>query len=56
MINKLLIGKDLDGNDRGLVLRYYPGMRQEGLKKTTETLSQDIWSANRDLNPVTQER
>jgi hypothetical protein len=32
-------------------LKYYPGIRLEGRRKTTKTLSQDSWSPGRDLNP-----
>jgi hypothetical protein len=29
--------KDLVGSGRGLILRYYPGIRLEGLRKTTKS-------------------
>jgi hypothetical protein len=29
--------KDLEGRDCGLILKYYPGIRLEGLWKTTKT-------------------
>jgi hypothetical protein len=45
------IGKDLVGSDRSLILRYYPGIRLEGLRKTTKILNQDSLSPGRDLNP-----
>jgi hypothetical protein len=32
-------------------LRYYPGTRLEGVRKTTKSLSQDSRSPGRDLNP-----
>jgi hypothetical protein len=32
------IQKDIDGNCRGLVLRYYPGIYLEGLREATITL------------------
>jgi hypothetical protein len=35
---------------RGLILRYYPGIRLEGVKKTTKNLRQDSRSPVRDLN------
>jgi hypothetical protein len=31
-------------------LRYYPGIFVEGLRKTTNILSQGIWSPGQDLN------
>jgi hypothetical protein len=31
------IGKDLEHSGRGLILSYYPGICQEGLRKTTKT-------------------
>jgi hypothetical protein len=31
----------LVGRVRGLILRYYPGIRVEGLRKTTKNLNQD---------------
>jgi hypothetical protein len=34
-----------------LTLRYYAGIRMEGLWKTTKNLRQDSWSPSRDLNP-----
>jgi hypothetical protein len=34
------IGKDLAGSSRGLILRYYPGIHLEGLRKTTKNLNQ----------------
>jgi hypothetical protein len=49
------IGKDLEGNCRGLILRYYPGIRLEELRKSTKTLSQDCPSPGRDSNPGTPE-
>jgi hypothetical protein len=41
----------VDGNGRGLILRYYLGIRLEGLKKATKILSQDRRSLGRDLSP-----
>jgi hypothetical protein len=41
-------GKDLEGSGLGLMLRHYPGIRLEGLRKTN--LNQDIRSPGRDLN------
>jgi hypothetical protein len=40
-----------EGSGRGLILGYYPGIRMEGLRKTTEDFSQDSQSLSRDLNP-----
>jgi hypothetical protein len=31
-------------------LRYCPGIRLEGLRKTMKNLSHDIWSPGRDFN------
>jgi hypothetical protein len=44
-------GKDVVGSGRGLIIRYYPGVCLEGLKKTTKSLSQDSRSLGRDLKP-----
>jgi hypothetical protein len=38
------IGKDLVGSGCGLILKYYPGIREEELRKTTEALNQDSQS------------
>jgi hypothetical protein len=35
------IGKDLVESGHGLILRYCPGMRLEGLRKTTKNVNQD---------------
>jgi hypothetical protein len=45
------IGKDLAGSGRGLILKYYPRIRLEELRKTTENLSQDSRSSGRKSNP-----
>jgi hypothetical protein len=45
----------LVGSGRGLILRYYPGIRMEGLRKTTKNLTQDSRSARRDLSAVPPE-
>jgi hypothetical protein len=45
------MGKDVEGSGHGLILRYYPGLCLEGLRKTTRNLRQDSWSPSRDLNP-----
>jgi hypothetical protein len=41
VISELWIVKDVEGSSRGLILRYYPEIYLQGLKKTTKTLSQD---------------
>jgi hypothetical protein len=38
------------GSGHGLILRYYPSICMEGLRKTTKTLTHDSWSTDRDLN------
>jgi hypothetical protein len=51
-MNEWRIGKDLEGNGRGLILRCYPYICLEGLKKATKTLSQvagllaEAWTRN----------
>jgi hypothetical protein len=32
MVRELLNGKDLERSGRGLILKYYPGIRQQGLR------------------------
>jgi hypothetical protein len=44
-------GKDFEGNSRDLILKYCSGIRLEGLRETTNNLSQDSWSPSPDLNP-----
>jgi hypothetical protein len=39
------------GSVRGLILRYYPGIRLEGLRKNTENLNQDSRSPGSDPGP-----
>jgi hypothetical protein len=46
----MINGKDMEGNGRGLILRYYSDILLEGLSKTTKTLSQDSRISDRDLN------
>jgi hypothetical protein len=36
-------------------LRYYPGIRLEGLRKITKNLNTDSWSSGQHLNPVPPE-
>jgi hypothetical protein len=50
VISEWWIEKDLEGSGRGLILRYCPWIRLEGLKKTTKPLRQDSRIPNRDLN------
>jgi hypothetical protein len=50
-IKEWWIGKNFEGSDRGLILGYYLGIRLDGLRKTTENLSQGSRSPERDLNP-----
>jgi hypothetical protein len=50
VVSEWRIGKDLKGRGSGLILRYYPGIRLEGLRKTTKNLSKDSRSPGRDLN------
>jgi hypothetical protein len=38
VIREWWIWKDLEGRGRSLILRYYPGIHLEGLRKTTKTL------------------
>jgi hypothetical protein len=47
------IGSDLVGSGHGLVLRHYPGIRLEGLGKTTKNLNQDSWSLGPRIEPGT---
>jgi hypothetical protein len=43
----------MEGSGCGLILRYYPGIRLEVLRKTTKDLSQDSRYTGRELNPET---
>jgi hypothetical protein len=40
----------LEGSGRGLILRYYPGIRLDGLRKTTTKFNQGSRSPSRKLN------
>jgi hypothetical protein len=51
MMMKMMMMKCLEGSNRGLILRYYPGIRMEELRKTTKMLSQDSQFLGRGLNP-----
>jgi hypothetical protein len=46
---------NLKGSGCGLILRYYPGISLEVLRKTTKSLSHDSWSPGQDLNPRSPE-
>jgi hypothetical protein len=41
VLSEWWVGKDLEGSGRGLILRYYHGIRLEQLRKTMKQLSQD---------------
>jgi hypothetical protein len=43
--------KDLVGSDRGLILRYYPGIRLEGLRKTTKNSIKTAGRRGRESSP-----
>jgi hypothetical protein len=43
----------LEGNVRVLILRYYPSIRLQGLRKTSKDLSRDRRSSGRDLKVET---
>jgi hypothetical protein len=43
--------KGFKGSGRVLILIYYPGIRLEGLRKTTKNLSEDSLSSARNSNP-----
>jgi hypothetical protein len=49
------IGKDAEESGSGLILRHYPSICLEGLRKTTKNLSQDSRPPGRDLNPAPPE-
>jgi hypothetical protein len=49
-MSEWLIGKHLEGSGRGLILRYYPGIRLEEPRKTTNNFDHDIRSPGRDWN------
>jgi hypothetical protein len=51
MVHEWWIGKDLEGSFRGIILRYYPGIGLEELRKTTKNLNQDSRFPGRDLKP-----
>jgi hypothetical protein len=45
----------LVGSGRGIILKYYPGIRLEGLRITTKTSIRIAGRRGRDLNPGTPE-
>jgi hypothetical protein len=49
------IRQDLVGSGRGLILRYYPGIRLEGLRKTTKKWVRLAGRRSRKCNPVPPE-
>jgi hypothetical protein len=51
VINEWWIRKDLEESGRRIILRYYLGIRLEGLRKSTKNVSQDSRSPDRDRNP-----
>jgi hypothetical protein len=51
MIGWWWIGKDFSGSGRSLILRYYPGIRLEGLRNTTKTSIRVAGLRVRDSNP-----
>jgi len=51
MISEWWIEKDLEGSGHGLILKYYPSIHLERLRKTTKNLSQDNQSPRQDMNP-----
>jgi hypothetical protein len=46
---------DLVGSGLGLIVKYYPDISLERLRKTTKTLSQGSQSPAQDFNPGTTE-
>jgi hypothetical protein len=50
MVSKWWIENDMEVSDRGLILRYTPDIRPEGLRKNMTPPSQDSRSLDRDLN------
>jgi hypothetical protein len=45
------MGNNLEGSGRSLILRSYPGIILDRLRKITKNLSQDSRSLGQDLNP-----
>jgi hypothetical protein len=52
-ISELLIGKDLVGSGRGLILSYYPGIHLERLKKPMKNFSCNSRSPGLRIEPGT---
>jgi hypothetical protein len=46
----MINGKAFEVGGHGLILRYYPGIRHESLRKTTKPLNKNMRSQRRDLN------
>jgi hypothetical protein len=51
MIGKRRIETDVEGSDRGLILRYNPGICLKKLRKTTKTHSQNSLCPSRGMYP-----
>jgi hypothetical protein len=51
----MMIGKDLEGSGRGLILGTYYSIFLATLRETTKNFSQDSLSVGRDLNPTPPE-
>jgi hypothetical protein len=47
--------KDLIGSGHDLILRYYPGIRLKGLRKTTKNLNQDSRLLGPRIKPETSQ-
>jgi hypothetical protein len=52
----MMNGKYLEGSDCGVILRNYFSIRLEGLRKTTNDLSQDSQSLDGDLKSTSRIR
>jgi hypothetical protein len=50
IINEKLIGKNMEGSDYGINIRYYPGICLKRHRKTKRNLSQEKQSLGSDLN------
>jgi hypothetical protein len=55
VISEWWIGKGFEGIGYGIVFRYYPGIRLEGLRETTRNLSQGSRPVGRELNSLPPE-
>jgi hypothetical protein len=47
-VTRLYFEKDLVGSGRGLILKYDPGIRLEGMRKTMKNLSERLRSKRKD--------